>query len=232
MRFSYTALCLYSVLIHTDTITVFIADDHPVFRKGLRDIIEDERHLVFLGEAGNGSEALQAIEILRPRVAVLDLDMPGMTGLEIAQILSQKALPVALVFLTLYDDDAFFNRAMELGVSGYLLKDTVAADIVRCILAVSKGDVFISPTLSGRAVSRNGLFNAANDATVGLTRLTPTERRILRLIAEYKTSEQIALELFISAKTVENHRSNICHKLNLTGRNTLLRFASEHRSRL
>jgi two-component system, NarL family, response regulator DegU len=219
-------------MVDADTITVFIADDHPVFRKGLRDIIEAEGRLRLLGEAGNGSEALQAIEQLRPQVAVLDLNMPGMTGLEIAEKISQKSLPVALVFLTLYDDDAFFNRAMDLGVSGYLLKDTVAADIVSCIISVHNGDVFISPTLSGSAVRRYGLFNTANDAEVGLTRLTPTERRILRLIAEYKTSEQIALELFISPKTVDNHRSNISHKLNLTGRNTLLRFASEHRSRL
>jgi DNA-binding NarL/FixJ family response regulator len=219
-------------LNHCDPISTFIADDHPVFRKGLRDIIEGDGRLLFVGEASDGREALHAIESLRPCVAILDLNMPEMTGLEIARRVSEQALPVAVVFLTLYDDEIFFNNAMELGVSGYLLKDSVASEIVRCILAVARGDIFISPTLSGSVLRKNVQFDLVNDAAAGFTRLTPTERRILRLVAEYKTSEQIALELFISPKTVENHRTNICRKLKLSGRNALIRFASENRNRL
>lgn len=213
-------------------VTTFIADDHPVFRKGLRDIIEADSRLRLIGEACDGLEALNKIKMLRPSVAVLDLSMPGLSGLEIAKEVMKQSLPVGIVFLTLYDDDTFFNGAMGLNVRGYLLKDSEAADIVRCILAVATGEIFISPVLSGKALKDRGPFNVANDVAVGLTRLSPTERKVLRLIADYKSTEQIALELFVSPKTVDNHRTNICHKLNLSGRNMLLRFALEHRSHL
>lgn len=213
----------------TDPVTVFIADDHPVYRKGLRDIIEADSRLRFAGEAGDGIEAVRGIETLRPRVAVLDLNMPRMSGLDVARDVSRTSLPVAIVFLTLYDDEAFFTEAMELGARGYLLKDTAATDIVRCILAVAAGDIFITPSLTGRALKARGPFEASDSATAGIARLSPAERRILRHIADYKSTEQIALELFISPKTVDNHRTNICRKLGLAGRNTLLRYALEHR---
>lgn len=215
-----------------ERVAVVIADDHPLFRKGLRTVIDADSRLVLVGEAADGREALAAIEEKRPRVAVLDLNMPRMTGIEVAEAVVARRWSVGIIFLTMYEEEPFFEKALTLGVNGYLLKDTAAADIVRCILAVAGGEVFFSPRMAAHAVKQNRRFAEGSAAAAELLRLSPSELRVLRLIAEYKSTEQIALELYISPKTVENHRLRICHKLGLSGHNALLRWAIEHRSLL
>jgi DNA-binding NarL/FixJ family response regulator len=211
---------------------VLIADDHPIFRRGLREVIETDAGMFIVGEAEDGLTALKQIEDLSPDVAVLDIDMPGLSGFALAKEIKRKNLAVAIVFLTMHKDESMFNEALEVGVRGYVLKDSAVADIAASIRAVARGEHYLSPLLSTFIVNRNRSAVAFTQENPRLAKLTPTERRVLRLIAENKTSKEIAAELFISYRTVENHRANISHKLNLSGSHALLKFALTHTSQL
>ena len=127
---------------------IIIADDHPIFRRGLKQVIEDDVNLLVIGEAENGVEALKMIEKLLPDVAIIDGHMPEMGGLELAKTVQAKNLSVTLIFLTMYKDESMFNAAMEAGVKGYVLKDNAVADIVACIKSVKNGQPFIAPALT------------------------------------------------------------------------------------
>jgi DNA-binding NarL/FixJ family response regulator len=215
----------------TDKLTVLIADDHPIFRRGLREVIEDSG-LTVVGEAEDGAAALRLAEDLRPCIAVLDIDMPHLNGLEVVREFKRKQLPIAVVFISMHKDEGLLNEAVGTGVRGYVIKDSAADDIVACIRAVAGGQHYISPALSTWLVNRNERLAAFVQERPGLGSLTPAERRVLKLIAENKTSKDIAGELFVSYRTVENHRSNICQKLGLQGSHSLLKFALEHKSQL
>ena len=208
---------------------IIIADDHPIFRRGLRQVIEDDASLKVVGEAENGLAALALIAELEPDVAIVDGHMPEMGGLEFARAARAKALAVKIVFLTMYKDEAMFNAAMDEGVKGYVLKDNAVSDIVACIKSVVDGRPFITPSLTQFLLDR-GTRPKPPDSIIGS--LTKTERRILRLIADEKTSKEIGELLFIHSRTVDNHRTNICTKLDIHGSNALLRFALTHRSEL
>lgn len=213
-------------------INVFVADDHPMFRRGLREVIEEDAGLAIVGEAPDGQAALERIRALRPDVAVLDIEMPHKDGFTLARELYDLKLEIGIIFLTMYREENLFNRALDLGVLGYLLKDSAAAEIVAGIRAVAAGRHYISPELSSYLVGRLARRDLLDEARPGLHLLTAMERRILNLISEQKTSKEIAAELFISAHTVNNHRNHICQKLDLHGSNALLRFAIEHRAEL
>lgn len=213
-------------------IRVVIADDHPVFRQGLRQVVELEHGIKVVGEAGDGASALRMIQEFAPEVAVLDINMPQLKGFDVAREIRQQGLDVRVIFLTMYDDERMFNEALNVGALGYLLKDSAISDIVGGIKAVAAGQHFISPSISGYLFKRAARANALSEQTPSLDDLTPTELRILKLIAEYKTSKEIAAQLFISHRTVENHRTSICHKLNIHGSNALIKFALEHRYEL
>jgi DNA-binding NarL/FixJ family response regulator len=213
-------------------ITLIIADDHPVFRKGLFVLIEADPSIVLLGEAGNGEAALSLIEEKKPDVALLDIAMPQMTGLQVAKIVQERGLPVKLAILTMNADEELFNEAMDLGVIGYILKENAVGEVINSIQAVAQGQYYISPSISGLLFKRSQKKQNALQKTPELADLTPTELRILKLIAGNKTSKEIAVDFCISPKTVENHRANIADKLKLRGNNALLRFALEHKSLL
>ncbi|HEY4611494.1 MAG TPA: response regulator transcription factor [Bacteroidota bacterium] len=213
-------------------VTILIADDHPLFRKGLREIIGEDLSLKVVHEAGNGEDALAQIEALAPQVAVLDIDMPKATGLEVARAVQKKKLPVEVIILTLHDEAEIFEKAMELGVMGYVLKDGALTEIVACIHAVAQGKPYISPHISRHLIKRDQHAARGLDEKLGLANLTPAERNVLKLIARSKTTKEIADELSVSPKTIDNHRSNICTKLNIHGTNALLRFALENKELL
>jgi DNA-binding NarL/FixJ family response regulator len=213
-------------------IRVLVADDHPVFRRGLREVIEEEPDLDVVAEAEDGTMALDRLLALRPRIAVLDIGMPRKDGLVLAAEVRELRLDVGIIFLTMHKEEAAFNRALDLGAKGYVLKDSAAADIVASIRAVAAGRNYISPEISTYLFNRmSRVSSLAQDRPV-LQSLTPMERQIVRLIAHKKTSKEIADELCISPRTVDNHRNNICRKLDLHGINALLKFALEHRSDL
>lgn len=213
-------------------IRVVVADDHPIFRQGLRQIITAEPGLLLVGEAGDGVSALNAIEATEPDVALLDVNMPGLDGFAVAEEIIKRKLSVQVVFLTMHRDESFFNAAINLGVRGYVLKDSAMADVVQSILAAAAGENFISPALSTFLVNRGRRREDLSEQAQGIDGLTPAERRILHLIAQAKTNKQIATELFISVRTVEHHRSNICKKLGLKTSHALIRFATAHQSEL
>jgi len=212
--------------------TVLIADDHPTFRSGLRQIVESGRDFKLVQEAGNGVEALNGIRKLRPAVAILDMNMPEMDGLKVARAVQAEGIPTAIVFLTMYQDEDMFNEAMDLGAKGYVLKESAVADILDSIRAAGAGRHYLSPAISGFLLRRRTSDAAFRSGHPELEKLTPAERRILRLIAGNKTSKEIATELDLSPRTIENHRANICAKLNLRGIHSLVKFAFDNRSRL
>jgi DNA-binding NarL/FixJ family response regulator len=213
-------------------IRIVIADDHPVFRQGLRQIVEFESGLQVVGEASDGVEALRIIRELKPDIAVLDVKMPRMRGFEVARELQQQNISVSIIFLTMYDDESMFNEALNVGARGYLLKDSASSDIVSSIKLVASGQHYISPSISNYLVNRDTKRKTLNQDSPGLKDLTPTELRVLKLIAQQKTSKVIAEQLFISYSTVENHRHSICQKLDIHTKNGLMMFALEHRSEL
>jgi len=212
-----------------DEIRLVIADDHPLMRDALRRVIESEAGLRVVAEAGDGAEALKAIEGLAPDIAVLDIDMPGLDGFAVARALREKGLSVAVVLLTVHDDPAFVESALELGVKGYVLKDSAASEIVHSLREVAAGRVYASPALTALLFDRSRQTQREPSA---LQRLTPMERRVLALVAEYKTSSAIADELGISVRTVHTHRANICGRLGIEGSHALMKFALENASKL
>jgi DNA-binding NarL/FixJ family response regulator len=213
-------------------IRVLIADDHPVFRAGLRQIIEMNADLTVVAEAEDGTIALARLLEHRPDVAVLDVDMPGLDGFEVVRALQREKLAVQVVFLTMHKDQDIFNEAMNIGVNGYVVKDSAVTDIVASIRAASAGRPFISPALSAYLLNRTQRSARLAQEKPGVQLLTPTERRILKSLSENKTSKEIAAESFVSHRTIENHRANICQKLGLHGNNALLKFAIENKSQL
>jgi DNA-binding NarL/FixJ family response regulator len=210
-------------------ISIIIADDHPLVRKGLRDIIQEQDDFSIIGEAEDGEQAVEMIEKLFPTVAIIDINMPKMSGLEAIKSIQQKNLNVHLIILTMHEKENFFNRAMDLGIKGYILKDSALSEIVDAIRNVSEGKYFISSSISGFLVKKSQLMeSSAFEDKFGIYKLTTTERKILRLIANNKTTNDIAEELFLSVYTVQTHRSHICQKLNLHGPNALLHFVLDH----
>lgn len=200
-----------------------------MFRKGLMDVVGGTGKYAVVGEASSGEEALRLVKDLRPDAAVLDVNMPGMDGIEAARLICTENVGTEIVIITMYDDEAHFDLAMEAGVMGYLLKDSAAADIMDCIDSVLSGKSYISPALSFHLMKRSSKSLKGLEKKIGIDVLTNSERRILKLISESKTTKEIADQLFVSVKTVSAHRSNMCLKLGLHGTNSLLKFALKHR---
>ncbi|MBS1796536.1 MAG: response regulator transcription factor [Acidobacteria bacterium] len=212
--------------------SIIIADDHPVFRRGLKMVVESEAGLTVVAEASDGAEALAAVEAKRPDLIVLDVNMPQMNGFDVVREMRNRRLKSAIVFLTMHRDEEMFNAAMDLGVGGFILKDGAVTEIVDCLKTVLRGQPYISPQLSAFLLNRNRTAAEFRRQNPALEKLTPTELRILKLISEYKTSKEIAAILCIHSRTVDNHRTNICQKINLKGNHALLKFAVEHKSSL
>jgi DNA-binding NarL/FixJ family response regulator len=213
-------------------IRVVIADDHPVVRRGLRQTIEGDPILRVVAEAGDGQAALAQIRELKPAIAVLDVDMPRLDGLCVAREIRKQRLPVEIVFLTIHDEEDLFHAAMDLGSKGYLLKDSALTEIVQALRAVADGNYYVTPSLTAYLVDRRSRAQTFVSETPRLADLTPTERRILGMVADGQSSKSIAEELFIHYRTVENHRTNICQKLGLQGHNALFKFALQHKAEL
>jgi len=213
-------------------IHIVIADDHPLMRQGLRQVIELEPNLIVVGEAANGSEAFAMIEELKPNVAILDVDMPHQDGFQVARELSANNNPVAIVFLTIHSEEQMFHAALDIGAKGYVLKDSAIDDVVTAIKEVVAGRHFTSLPMTTYFARRQNYIDVPEKQQIGLQQLTVTESRILRLLADYKTSKEIAAELSVSPRTIETHRLRICQKLNLQGSHSLMKFAVQYKSLL
>jgi DNA-binding NarL/FixJ family response regulator len=215
-----------------DQISILIADDHPLMRKGLRMSVEEDPGLKVVGEAADGEIALSLIAKLQPDMVLLDIEMPKLDGLGVARELAKRGLKTQIIFLTLHSNQDLFRSAMDLGCKGYILKDSAVQEVVAGIRAVASGRPYLSSAITANLLQRPE-HPAGKDQPL-MSTLTPTELRIMRLIAQGKTSKEIGAELSIHYRTVENHRTSICRKLELEGEgaNALLRYALQNKNLL
>lgn len=209
-------------------ISIVIVDDHPVVRSGLRNVIEQEPGFKVVAEADDGVTALDIVRRVKPDVVVIDINMPRLDGFGLAAELRRANLAKHMIFLTAHSDPELFDKALAAGAQGYILKDSALLEIVSGIRHVVEGRRYASPAMTGYLMERRRA-HLAKAETPGAKDLSRTEREILRLIAEYKTSSEIAEVLHVSPRTIDTHRANICAKLGLHGKHALMRYATEHR---
>lgn len=202
---------------------IVVADDHPIVLNGLCLYLENLKHTI-LAACINGIEAWNQIYTLVPDIALLDHNMPGLTGIEIAERILREELPVKVILLTMHNERSLLQKAEEVNIKGFLLKDSAVLEIENCINTVSRNKVYYSNEIKNRL--KDSRYSSEIEE---LNKLSPAERKILRYIADQKTTPEIADMLFISDKTVEKHRKNIIQKLNLPpAKNSLLIWAMKH----
>jgi len=203
---------------------ILLADDHALVRRGVRLILDSEDDLTVVAEAGDGADAVSLARTHQIDLAVLDIAMPRMTGLQAARELSRRGARPRILLLSMYDNEQYFFEALRAGASGYVLKSVADQDLVEACRAVMRGEPFIYPAAL-TALMRNVLERAQRGERAPQHVLTPREDEIVKLIAEGHSSKEIAKELVISIKTVERHRANILQKLEMRDRTELTRYA-------
>lgn len=201
-----------------------LADDHQVVRQGLRALLEVEPDFHLVGESGDGLLTLELIERLKPNVLVLDLMMPGLSGLEVIRRAKRIVPQTHVVVLSMHAVEAYVLEALRQGAAGYVLKDSSAADLVQAVREVARGRRYLSPPLSERAIERYAQ-RAEGVTEDSYEMLTTREREVLHLAAEGHTSAEIAARLGISPRTGETHRANLMHKLGIHTQTDLVRYA-------
>lgn len=209
-------------------IKLVLADDHAVVRSGLRMLLQAQPDMEIVGEAESGKEALAQVRSLQPDVILMDIQMPGMNGIEATRQIKEVGGNTAVLALTMHEDDQYFFEMLQAGASGYLPKRAAPDELVRAIRTVSRGEVFLYPSLATRLVQSYLGGEAGSETEALVSDLTPREQEVLVLIAEGMTNPEIADKLVISVKTVDRHRENIMRKLNLHSRIELVKFALRH----
>ena len=203
---------------------ILLADDHAMVRSGLRMILDAEPDLQVVAEAANGYEAIAALDHTPVDVAILDIAMPRMTGLQAAREINRTHPHIRILILSMYDNEQYFFEALKAGASGYVLKSVADRDLLEACRATLRGEPFIYPG-AVTALIRDYLHRARHGEPLPSTILTPREEEILKLIAEGDSTREIAHTLSISAKTVDRHRANLLQKLGLRDRLALTRYA-------
>jgi len=206
-------------------IRVLLADDHAIFRSGLRALLEKERDIEIVGETGDGLETIRAVERLCPDVLLLDLGMPGVGGTKVAETIASEKKRVRILVLTMHEDEYYVRELFKAGVRGYLLKRSSGEELVKAIRKVHAGGRYVDPALAGNVIS--SLLGTKETPEEGgkLARLTKREREVCKLLAYGHTNAEIAERLCVSVRTVESHRASIMTKLELGSRAELVRFA-------
>jgi len=206
-------------------IAVLLVDDHAVVRQGLRALLEAEGDIAVVGEAQNGREAVVLAKKTLPDVVLMDLAMPGMNGLEATRQIVRNVTSARVLVLTSYGDDDYVAQLMEAGATGYLLKQTAAADLLKAIREVRHGNAFFSPVIAKRLRQQSRAAFVVGEQNPKSEKLTSREAEVLQLVAEGFANKQIAAELTISIKTVEKHRQQAMNKLNIHDIAGLTRYA-------
>jgi DNA-binding NarL/FixJ family response regulator len=203
-------------------IHILIADDHGIVRSGIRMLIDRQPGMHVVAEAEDGIQAVELAQSTHPDVAILDVTMPRMTGLQAAREIRARAPDTSVLLLSMHDDERYFFDAVEVGADGYVLKRSADTDLIDAIQAVARGEQFVSPVTERAAIKEwldSGKVDRLEDP------LTPRELDVVKLIAEAHTNKQIAQALHVSEKTVESHRANVLSKLGMRDRVELVRYA-------
>ena len=208
-----------------EPIRILIADDHAVLRAGLRLLLDGQEDMQVVDEAGDGWQTVEKAVSLKPDIVLLDITMPGLSGLEAARQIRQRAPEVKLLVLTMHDDEAYLRQFLQIGAAGYIVKKAADTELVAAIRAVNRGESFIHPSLTRVLIEGYLQQPQPVRAKESAEELTPRETEVLRLVAQGYTSQQIAQSLTISVTTVETHRAHIMEKLGLRGRAQLFRYA-------
>jgi DNA-binding NarL/FixJ family response regulator len=206
-----------------DNIGILIADDHTLFRRGVRQLLEAEEDLHVLGEAATGTEALRQARALMPDVVLMDIQMPEMDGIEATRALHRELPHIGVVFVTMYENDEFVYRGLQAGGRGYILKDADPETMLRAIRAVAAGESLLGPSIAQKVMRQFAGMDKVQRSLVD--DLTPRELEILKLIAEGLSNREIATRLVISEKTVKNHINNILSKLHVFDRTQATLYA-------
>jgi DNA-binding NarL/FixJ family response regulator len=206
-----------------DKISVLIADDHTLFRKGVRTMLEAEDDMQVVGEAATGREALEQAQTLMPDIVLMDIKMPDLDGVKAARTLHREMPHVGIIFVTMFQDDEFVFQGLQAGGRGYILKDADPETMLRAIRAVAHGESLLGPTIAQKVMRQFAVLPGKQDPLVD--ELTPRELEVLMLIAQGLSNKEIAGELSISEKTVKNHINNIFSKLHLYDRSQAMLYA-------
>ncbi len=207
-------------------IRILIADDHAVVRSGLRALLLADTDLEVVGEAKNGTEALDLADSLHPDLVLLDITMPPENGIKTAQRLKEKHPEIAVLFLTMHEDEGLLHEALRAGASGYVIKRAEESEILQAIHVASHGDIYVHPSMT-RALLQQPVTTEYRRGLPAIV-LTRRELDVLRLLTKGNTNRQIAGLLGLSMRTVENHRANLMGKLGLVSRVELVNYAEEH----
>jgi DNA-binding NarL/FixJ family response regulator len=209
-------------------IRILIVDDHPLLRRGLRNVISENPRFQIVGEASDGEDAMRLMASLKPDIVIMDIDMPRLNGLEMLRAMRGLSSPARPVILTMYKEEDMFNAAMDLGAKAYVVKEHAVNEVVAALEKVARGETFLSSVMWDAGQRRSERVQQLLLSKPQIETLTPSERRILKLVGQDYTSKEIANWLNLSVRTVDNHRQNICNKLNLHGTHSLLKFAFDN----
>lgn len=206
-------------------IRLLLVDDHAVVRSGLRMLLMSEEDMEIAGEAGNAAEALEAVRLLKPDVVLMDIGLPDMSGIDATREIRKLRPDVAVVALTIHEDEEYFFKMLDAGARGYVPKRAAPEELITAIRAAAVNEVYIYPSLAKLLVRDYLSQDHSGEQNKALDNLTDREREVLTFLAEGKSNDEIAEALVISPKTVARHRENIMHKLNLHSRAELVRYA-------
>lgn len=206
------------------TTRILLVDDHAVVRSGLRMLLENEHDVEIVGEAENAAEALNSAILLKPNVILMDIGLPDMSGIEATREIKKRVSDVAIVALTIHEDEEYFFKMLEAGASGYVPKRAAPDELLTAIRAAANGQVYLYPSLA-KLLVRDFLSGGKPASEQVASELTDREQEVLTYLAEGANNEEIATALVISPKTVARHRENIMRKLNLHSRSELVRYA-------
>ena len=206
------------------TVTILLADDHPLVRRGLRDLLDGEPGFSVVGEAEDGLQVIQMAEKMRPNVLVVDLMMPNLNGLEVIRVMQRRLPETRMIVLSMQRADPYVVEAFQAGAMGYILKDSAPGEVIHAIHEALRGTKYLSPKLSEKLMetAAETLRDASADPYESLTE---RERQVFQLAAEGKTASEIATKLCISPRTAELHRSRVMDKLSVRNQTELVRFA-------